>query len=219
MRKPVSVRRRAIRGSAVRGRLAVSLAAAVAVLAVTGCGAQSAEPEPLDQDEKSQADQPDQSKSTDKSDNQDQGDNEDKVIRGDDDEGKTDDQTAAEAEGLIADYLDAENVAIKDGDFSGVEPFIEECRVCTASRESIEEVYESGGKIEGSLFTKPNVSAGRQAPNGTVTVTVVSTISAYKVYDKAGAVVDSEPAKEQTFQYGVAERDGKWKIVSGEFVI
>lgn len=210
----------------MRGTGRLVAAAAIAVLVAAGCGSQSAEPKGKDWDEESQSEQQSQDKSESEasdekgsdeggSDKADEDGN--KRIEGED-TGGTDDQTAAEVEAFMKGYLDAENEAIRDGDFSKVKPLIEDCQVCTASRKSIEEVYQNGGRIEGSLFTEPKIDVGREN-KGTVTVTVVSTISAYKVIDDTGTVADQEPAKEQTFQYGVAKKGGEWKIVSGRFVI
>ena len=220
--QPASARRdrqRSSGDSRLPGRLTV--AAAIAAVALAGCGSGSADPAPLDQGDGGSQSQQNESngsggdQDTDDQDTDDQGDD-GKVVR--DGEGdRAQGATAAQAEKFIEDYLDAENKAIQDGDFSAVKPMVEECSICEDNWSYIEGAYRDGGRVEGALFTKPDVAAGQQRDDK-IFVDVVSTISAYTTYDGSGAEVESGEAEELTYQFAVEKEDDEWQIVSGRLV-
>lgn len=208
-------------GGPRRAGWAAVAVAAVAAMVLAGCGSGSAEPQDKKWDEgdsqSQQSGKDDQGDQDGKSDDQGSDGDGDTVVEDGDDSNQVDEDTKAEVEQFVQEYLDAQNAATKDGDFSRVEPFIENCQVCAESRAYIEGAYDDGGRVEGGLFTKPKIDASAER-DGRVTVTVVSTISAYKTIDGSGTEVESGPAEDQTYQYSVAEKDGEWKLVAGRFV-
>lgn len=130
-------------------------------------------------------------------------------------EGSTDEQVKA----FMRKYLEEQNKATGNGDFSTVDTMIETCSVCEESQRYITGAYESGGKVEGGIYTDPKITIdGKDEDTNDIFVTVKSVISAYKTTDGSGKVIDQGPAEELTYQYTVRKIDGKWQLVGGRVV-
>lgn len=127
------------------------------------------------------------------------------------------DATKAEVKAFVSDYLEAQNKATGNGDFSAVDDMVQGCGVCAASKQYISGAYRSGGKVEGGIFTDPTITVGGQR-SGRIYVTVNAVISAYKTTDGSGKVVDQGPAERQRYQYSVGKVQGGWRIVGGSVV-
>lgn len=126
--------------------------------------------------------------------------------------------TALEVKTFISDYLRAQNQATRTGDFSTVDAMVTDtCQVCAASKRYITRAYQSGGKIEGGVFSEPTISVGKRRGDR-ILVTVKAVVTAYKTTDGSGKVVDRGPAAEETYQYQVRQVDGRWRVVGGSFV-
>ncbi|GAA5031304.1 TcaA NTF2-like domain-containing protein [Actinopolymorpha pittospori] len=128
-----------------------------------------------------------------------------------------DDATKAEVKAFVADYLEAQNKATGNGDFSAVDDMVQGCGVCAASKQYISGAYRSGGKVEGGIFTEPTITVGGQRSGG-IYVTVNAVVSAYKTTNGSGKVVDQGPAERQRYQYSVGKVQGGWRIVGGSVV-
>ncbi|MGW5365020.1 TcaA NTF2-like domain-containing protein [Actinopolymorpha pittospori] len=128
-----------------------------------------------------------------------------------------DDATKTEVQAFVADYLEAQNKATENGDFSAVDDMVQDCGVCAASKQYVSGAYRAGGKVEGGIFTEPTITVGSQR-SGRVTVTVNAVISAYKTTNGSGKVVDQGPAERQRYQYSVSKAQGGWRIVGGSVV-
>ncbi|MEQ4204974.1 hypothetical protein [Actinopolymorpha sp. B9G3] len=131
--------------------------------------------------------------------------------------GKVDPATAADVKAFIGDYLAAQNKATGDGDFSAVDAMVESCTVCDASKQYISGAYSSGGKVEGGIFTKPEITVGGQRSDRIV-VTVDAVISAYETTSGSGKVVDKGPAETVRYQYSVTNVGESWRIAEGSKV-
>ncbi|WP_115850780.1 DUF6318 family protein [Thermasporomyces composti] len=131
---------------------------------------------------------------------------------------EVDPATAVEVKAFISDYLRAQNEATRTGDFSTVDTMVTDtCQVCAASKQYITRAYQSGGKVEGGVFSNPTVTVGTRRGDR-ILVTVKAVVTAYTTTDGSGKVVDQGPAAEETYQYEVSQVDGRWRIVGGSFV-
>jgi hypothetical protein len=130
---------------------------------------------------------------------------------------KVDPATAADVKAFMGDYLAAQNKATGNGDFSVVDAMVKSCTVCDASKQYISGAYSSGGKVEGGIFTQPEIAVGSQR-SGRITVTVDAVVSAYETTSGSGKVVDKGPAETVRYQYSVISDGESWRIAEGSKV-
>lgn len=120
-----------------------------------------------------------------------------------------------EVEDFVRRYLEEQNEATGNGDFSDVEPMITSgCQVCKASMNNTTAVYNEGGSFDGGVFTENEIDVYGTSQD-IYLVRVETVISSWKQLDASGAQVDSGPAEERVYSYGVSKNDGSWQLVTG----
>lgn len=134
---------------------------------------------------------------------------------------QTNEQMKAEgAAGLSATtyyYYEAMTYALQTGKTEAMLSVTQDCAACQKAAESIAQVYDDEGRIEGGQPKPQNVAAvGEVDKNGELSAVVPYMQDAKQVLDKDGKVVDETEWDADGTTYTVTGRysDGGWKIIS-----
>jgi hypothetical protein len=113
-------------------------------------------------------------------------------------------------------YLEEQNEATLNGDFSTVNTMIEEsCAVCTRSRDATLQVHADGNRVEGGVFENSNPALFGE-DGGLIIVMVETDVADARIVDSSGEVLDEIPGSQgRTFVYQLDQVDGEWTIVGG----
>ena len=128
--------------------------------------------------------------------------------------GAVDAELAVQARAFVQDFMKTYDKAAVSGEFADVEGmYADSCYGCKSYVSGLRKVYQSGAQIEGGAFVRPKFTTV-EASGSRAIFQVKSTISAYKIVNSSGQVIDSKPAESDSSTFAATRNSSGWQITS-----
>jgi pyruvate/2-oxoglutarate dehydrogenase complex dihydrolipoamide acyltransferase (E2) component len=110
-------------------------------------------------------------------------------------------------------YLEAYNAAQESGDTEPLSALATPgCASCRGFIESIRDVYDAGGTVEGGLITVLNSSAPTRKIDGRQIVLIEVRVSKERDFDKDGREIESYPGEKSQYYFYLVREDERWLV-------